>query len=315
MADKMKVIIDMDIGDDIDDAIALYAAMRCKLDIIGITTVFRNTAERARQAKKLLKEYANGYENVPVFAGHGTPLGTENEQPWPHIPHYTAELEKSIYAPDGSTPDDAVDFIIESCRKYGSELTVVAIGPFTNIARVIEKDADALNMAARVVIMGGAYYKQYADWNVICDVTAADIMFKSLNNLECIGADVTHLTVAEDDMYDDLLNYAGRENGHIYLTELCNLWRKDRPKAELVLHDPLVIYYLVNSVIFSMKYASVVVMTEGYARGLTLNVDAYGKKNLNSDAYVGFDSERKVLVASAIDLGAFNSRIFNDFKA
>lgn len=52
MSEKMKVIIDMDIGDDIDDAIALYAAMRQEFDILGVTTVFRNTVERARMAKK-----------------------------------------------------------------------------------------------------------------------------------------------------------------------------------------------------------------------------------------------------------------------
>ena len=66
MPKKYKVIIDMDIGDDIDDAIALLAAMKQGFDIIGITTVFRNTPERARMAKKMLKDFGNGYENVPV---------------------------------------------------------------------------------------------------------------------------------------------------------------------------------------------------------------------------------------------------------
>ena len=56
MEEKTKIIIDTDIGDDIDDAIALYAALRQGFDIIGITTVFQNTVERARQVKKLLKE-------------------------------------------------------------------------------------------------------------------------------------------------------------------------------------------------------------------------------------------------------------------
>ena len=77
MSEKMKVIIDMDIGDDIDDAIALYAAMRQGFDIVGVTTVYGNTVERARQAKKLLREYACGYDKTPVFAGHGAPIGTK----------------------------------------------------------------------------------------------------------------------------------------------------------------------------------------------------------------------------------------------
>ena len=313
MSERMKVIIDMDIGDDIDDAIALYAAMRQGFDIVGVTTVFGNTVERARQAKKLLMEYAHGYENTPVFAGYGVPIGTK-EKKLQHIPHYTSDLEEDIYAPDGNTPDDAIDFIIDACYKYGKDLTVIAIGAFTNIAKVIEKNAKALDLASKTVIMGGAYYKQYADWNVMCDVAAADIMFRSLSNLECIGADVTHLTVGEDALYDNLLNYKGNEKGHIYLKELCYLWKKDRPEAKLLLHDPLVIYYLADPSVCGMNYASVVVMTDGYARGLTFNVDAYSKKQLNSDAYVDFNDDHKVLVAATVDLNDFNARIFNDFN-
>lgn len=312
MCHKMKVVIDMDIGDDIDDALALYAAMRQGFDIIGVTTVYRNTVDRARQAKKLLTDYGNGYENVPVYAGYGTPIGTE-KQDFPHIPHYTPILEEALYAPNGATPEDAVDFLIDACHTYGKELTVIAIGPFTNLAKVIEKDADALNSAARVVIMGGAFYKQYADWNVMCDATAADRLFRSLNNLECIGADVTHLTVGEDALYENLLQYQGNEPGHLYLTEICRLWRIDRPKAKLLLHDPLVIYYVAQQDLCTMKDASVIVFTEGYAKGMTFNVDAYGKRKRNPEAYADFDETHKTRVAFAVDRDTFNARILKDF--
>lgn len=313
MAEKAKIIIDMDIGDDIDDAIALYAAMRLGFEIIGITTVFQNTVERARQAKKLLKEYGNGYENVPVYAGHGIPIDG-NGQYREHIAHYSPELENKLYDPDSTDPDAAVDFIIDACYKYGKDLAIVAIGAFTNIAKVIEKDQGALNLISKVVIMGGAYYKQYADWNVICDVSAADIMFRNLNNLECIGADVTHLMVGEDALYENLLNYSGKEKGHIYLSELCHLWKKDRPKAALLLHDPLVIYYLADSSLCKMKSASVVVITDGYARGMTLNIDAYGKRAFNEEAYADFDGNHRCLVAAEVDRERFNSIIFDDFN-
>ena len=133
MSEQMKILIDTDIGDDIDDAIALYAAMRQNFEIVGITTVFENTIQRARQVKKLLREYGHGYESVSVFAGYGTPIG-ERDREVKDIPHYTPDLEQDIYAPSGTNPRDAVDFIIDACYKYGKELTVVAIGPFTNIA-------------------------------------------------------------------------------------------------------------------------------------------------------------------------------------
>lgn len=312
MSKKRKILLDMDIGDDIDDALALYALMRRGFEIVGVTTVFGNTEERARQARKLMTEYGNGYERVPVFAGHGTPIGKEPKEKR-RIPHYTEDLEEARYAPDGTSPDDAVDFIVESCRRYGSELTVVAIGAFTNIARAIEKDADAVRSVARVAIMGGAYFKQYADWNVICDVTAADIMFRSLDNLVCIGADVTHTTVGEERLYENLLEYRGSERGHLYLSELCRLWRLDRPKARLLLHDPLVVYYLDDPSILGMKPAAVAVLTDGYARGMTLNVDAYGKRRFSPEVYADFDAERKVSVAETVDRDTFNARIFADF--
>ena len=312
MKRNLKIILDMDIGDDIDDAIALYAAMRQGFDIIGVTTVFRNTQERARMAKKLLLTYGRGYESVPVFAGHSTPIGAAPE-PARHIPHYTPDLEDATYAPHGADPDEAVDFIIDACRKYGKELTVIAIGPFTNIARAIQKDPEALDLCEKVAIMGGAFYKQYADWNVICDVPAADIMFKGLKNLECLGADVTHLMIGEQALYTNLLDYQGNEPGHRYLTELCKLWRINRPKSKLLLHDPLVVYYVADPTLCDMKTASVVVMTEGYAKGLTLNVNAYGKRRLNPEAYQGFDETRKALVAAKADRDAFNRRILADF--
>ena len=64
-----KFIIDTDIGDDIDDAFAIYLAMKLKVDLIGITTVFKNTLERSKMAKKLLNLLGRGYDNVPVYTG------------------------------------------------------------------------------------------------------------------------------------------------------------------------------------------------------------------------------------------------------
>ena len=312
MPEKMKVIIDTDIGDDIDDAIALYAAMQQGFEIIGITTVFRNTTDRARQVKKMLRAFGKGYEAVPVFAGYGNPLGTEPQQ-YEHIPHYTPDLESESFTPDGIAAETAVNFILDSCRKYGKELAIIVIGPFTNLAGVIKKDPDALNSIAKVVIMGGAYYKQYADWNVLCDVAAADVMFRNLKNLECIGADVTHLTVAKDALYDDLMNGKGEDPARCYLRELCRMWRRLCPNAQLVLHDLLAIYYFADPSICVMNSASVAVITDGFARAITLNVDAYGKKQYHPDIYAGFDEKHKTQVASEVDLDAFHTRILRDF--
>jgi len=301
--------MDMDIGDDIDDAIALYAAMERGFDLIGVTTVFRNTADRANMAKKLVTLYGCGYENTPVYAGYGVPTA-EAAQEYGHVIHYTEDVEN--YTPDSTDPTDAVDFIIESCRKYGKELCVIAIGPFTNLARVIEKDPEALNLCGKVCIMGGAYYKQYADWNVMCDVEAADTMFRTLENLECIGADVTHLCEAEPVLYDALMHGSKEDLAWKYLCEMCRIWRTDRPDAKLLLHDPLVVYYAEDPSICGTEVITAVVLTDGYARGMTLNVNAYGKKLMNRTAYEGYPM-KECRAARTVDLEQFNRRIRKDF--
>ncbi len=299
MENRIKVIIDMDIGDDIDDAFALLLAMELNFDIVGITTVFKNTHQRAKIAKKMLTLYGKGYENVPVFSGYGTPLHEERADHPTLMCQYTNDLEDKIYAPESENCEDAVDFIIDSCRKYRDELTVIAIGPFTNIAKVIEKDKDALNLAKEIIIMGGAYYKQYTDWNVICDVEAAKIMFDGINDIKCIGADVTHMLRISEEDDKVILNYSKNSEVHKYVAELYKLW-KQKKGACGVLHDPLAIYYAYDKSICNCETASVTVLTDGFARGLTLNVNAYGKSHMNT-AYKGFDYSKTHTLAKSVD--------------
>ncbi len=269
----MKYIIDTDIGDDIDDAFALLFAMEQRLDIIGITTVFKNTAERAKIAKKLMMLYGNGYENTPVFAGYGN--GGSG-----HLWQYTEDLKEEIYTPNSKNPDDAIDFIINSCKKYGKDLTVIAIGPFTNIAKVIEKEPNALNNIGKVIIMGGAYFKQYADWNVISDPESAKLIFEKVNNIKCIGADVTHLTKLAKRDDKAITEYKGTKAKE-YVSFLYSLWKRASGAKTGVLHDPLAIYYAINDDICQFENSKVFVITEGPARGMTLNLNAYGKSYLN----------------------------------
>ena len=305
-----KILLDTDIGDEIDDALALYFAMVQGIEIVGVTTVFKNTDERARITKRLMRLFGQGYENIPVFAGHGTPIADKTEN-YPHTCHFHNRLLSDEYAPDGDA-DGAVDFIIDSCERYGDELAVVAIGPFTNIARVIEKKPDALNKAGKVVIMGGAYYRQYADWNVMCDVEAADIMFRSLKNLECVGADVTHKTVLSREEHEAVLN-CKNDAAAIEIAELIRLWSVVNPDRYPTLHDPLAIYYAVHPEVCEVEKQKIAVLTEGYARGLTLNVDAYNKAYMNpACGYIG-DTDG-VVVAKNIDARAFINTFINIFR-
>ena len=306
---KLKLIIDTDIGDEIDDALALYYAMRREYEIIGITCVYKNTEERARITKRLLSLYGKGYENVPVFAGHGTPLAEQRGE-YPHTCHYHEGLNSPEYAPDGYE-DAAVDFIIDACERYGKDLAIVAIGPFTNISRAIEKSPSALNKAKRVVIMGGAYYRQYTDWNVMCDVEAADVMFSSLENLECVGADVTHRLPLTRDQHEITLN-CKNDGAAEEIGELIQLWSIVNPDRYPTLHDPLAVEYAVNPDVCETERARVKVICDGFARGLTLNVDGYNKDYMNP---IYTDNKvNEVTVAKDIDAVAFTKQFLEVFK-
>ena len=296
----MKILIDTDLGDDLDDAFALMSAMCLDLEVIGVTTVFRDTRSRARMAKKLLRDF--GYTDTPVYPGWSeyAPQPENHE----NVCLFGPELNAPEYEPEGNDPDDAVDFIIESCRRWGKELTVIAIGPFCNLAKVIEKDPQALALVGKVCIMGGAYFKQYADWNVMCDVPAAEVMFRSLPNLHCIGADVTHLLYADNTLLNALNSGAMG-----YLSTLYREWRQRDPNGPFLLHDVLAIYYALDPSICAMESIHVQLITQGPAKGLTLNVEGYSKAWLN-EFYRELPENPPVWAAKTVDLEQF-TRLFH----
>nr|MBQ5811325.1 nucleoside hydrolase [Clostridia bacterium] len=287
--ERTKVIIDTDIGDDIDDTLALYLAMQMDFDIIGITTVFGDTEKRARLAKKLMVLHGGKYALVPVYAGEKTDVSS--------FPTYMCQCTDDLS--EIGVESGAVDFIADSCKKYGKNLVILAIGPFTNLAKVIEKDREALNSVGKVVIMGGAYFRQYADWNVMCDTHAAKIMFENLKNLECLGADVTHSLSVGKENSDKLLALSGAPVKE-YVSELYGKWLAASGADCAVLHDPLAVYYLKHPDICEMSDISVAVVTDGYAKGLTVNVDAYRKAQMN-EAFANFDFSTKAKVAKSVD--------------
>ena len=105
----MRLLIDTDIGDDIDDALALALAMDEGADIVGLTTVFGDTVKRARMAKKLLS--LGGYGGVPIFCGYSGSMMTDGIRP-PDL--YTSELDGDEFAPDSEKPEEAVSFIVNA---------------------------------------------------------------------------------------------------------------------------------------------------------------------------------------------------------
>src|SRR5271165_5358502 len=127
---KSKIIIDTDIGDDIDDAFALALALRSpELEVLGVTTTFGDTELRGKLADRFLGEV--GHPEIPVMAGAPT--------------HVTNVFTQRPYAENGhfakASHGNAVDFLLEQIRRYPGEITLIGIGPLVNVGAAIDKDA------------------------------------------------------------------------------------------------------------------------------------------------------------------------------
>jgi purine nucleosidase len=199
-APRQLLIIDTDIGDDIDDAFAIALALQSpEVKILGITTAWGNTALRARLVKRFLRE--TGHGDIPVAVG-----------PEKYPAKGTLTFSQARYAerePEVKLPG-AVDFLLAEIRKHPGEITLVAIGPETNLGAAIEKDAETFRQLRRVVLMGGSVYRGYdglayplaptkamPEWNILCDVAAAQKVFASGVPLFVMPLDSTQIKLEE----------------------------------------------------------------------------------------------------------------------
>ena len=174
-----KIIIDTDIGDDVDDAFALALAVKSpELQVLGVMTTFGDTETRAKITERFLGEVGRG--DIPVLAGKAT--ATKN-------PMSQRKYAENHFAK--ASHGDAVEFLLQQIRKYPGEITLIAIGPLMNVGAAIDKDAATFRKLKRVVLMGGSVRRGYGDlgytaavppmpeWNILNDVGSAQKLFTS----------------------------------------------------------------------------------------------------------------------------------------
>ena len=171
------VIIDTDIGDDIDDAFALALALKSpELKILGVTTTFGDTALRARLTQRYLQ--AAGRGDIPVFAG--PPSSTDNL------------MTQAAYAKRQPARkfDDGADFILRTAREHPGQITLIGIGPLFTVQAAIQRDPAAFRQLKRVVIMGGCIERGYdgaggekrppePEWNIDRNPAGARALFSA----------------------------------------------------------------------------------------------------------------------------------------
>jgi purine nucleosidase len=145
-----RIILDTDIGTDVDDAMAVaLAALSPELIVEGITTVYGNVDIRSRMVLKILKML--GRSDIPVFSGVREVLLRNREIWWlGHEGEGLLEEGDENLLPE---TQHAVDFIINTVMSNPGEITIVAIGPFTNLAVVLAREPKVANNVKNIIIM------------------------------------------------------------------------------------------------------------------------------------------------------------------
>lgn len=289
---KRKVIIDCDPG--IDDALALMLALSSsELDIIGITIVCGNTpvelgAENALRVLNIMNRL-----DIPVYSGEKTPLIREYISA--QDTHGMDGLGETNYPKiaEGRRYRDAPEFIIKSLRET-EMLSIIALGPMTNIARALEQDEECFSRLDTFVSMGGNFRSHgncspVAEYNYWCDPHGAKKVFESFEKINkkihMIGLDVTRKIV----LTPSLLSYIKRVNEVKggFIERIVQFYFDFHWKYEkiigCVINDPLAVAYFINPAICKGFEAFTTVETEGISIGQSV-VDSmnFWKKGKNS---------------------------------
>jgi inosine-uridine nucleoside N-ribohydrolase len=186
-----KLLFDTDIGSDIDDAVALaWLLANPECELVGITTVSGQPMERAMLASALCR--AAG-KDVPVVPGQERPLRVEPRQP---VAQQSVALPR--WEHQRSFPkQDAADFMAEVIASHPGEVTLLAVGPMTNVARLFQRRPESAEQLKQVVLMCGRFGKEQigeraGEWNSYCDPHAAAVVFGTkVRRLVSLGLDVT----------------------------------------------------------------------------------------------------------------------------
>ena len=271
-----KVIIDTDIGSDVDDALALALALRSsELNLEAVTVVYGDLDVRARIALKMLK--LAGVEGVPVAKGVEKPLLRERRVFW------TGHEGEGILTPEDETlkpsPIHAVDLITSKIRSMKGEVTLITLGPLTNIAAAIIREPSIVENVKEVFVMGGVtrlfdgFNLPFREHNIYCDPEAARLVFNSGMPITMVPLDVTlKASINREDLKRISAVNTPFTDAIVSMVEHYPRFRK---RDYTWLHDPLTVAVSIDETLVKTMEMKVIVETRGEATtGQTLALPA-----------------------------------------
>jgi inosine-uridine nucleoside N-ribohydrolase len=296
-----RVLLDCDPGHD--DAIALLLALASpELELLGVTTVAGNqTLEKTTANAIRVLEFA-GRTDVPVAAGADRPLVRE-----PFVAAYV-HGETGLDGPELPPPQGApvnrhaVDFLADKIREADGEVTLVPVGPLTNVALMLALHPDA--RPERIVLMGGAIAEgnvtPAAEFNIWCDPEAAARVFASGIDVTMVGLDVTHKALFTT-------AHIGRLAGRVgeMVTELLRFY--DRFHREVYgfdgspIHDAVAVAHVLRADLVETKHLNVEIEVESeLSRGRTV-VDLWKRSDRAPNAHVAVDIDADAFLELLIE--------------
>jgi inosine-uridine nucleoside N-ribohydrolase len=259
-SDKIKIILDTDIGDDIDDAWALAFVISYKNFLpLGVTITHGNTPERAKIACKML--HIAKRDDIPIFVGRKTNDKVFQQYSWAEDFTARRPVKKS-----------AADFIVETVKRYPGEVTLLAVGPLQNVADALRKEPNLSKYVKRVVLMSGCVYgatfspgKPVPEWNVYQSTADAQLVYGAGLPLTIVPLDSTMLVQLSD---QERKRVADHQSPLTYALEcLYRLWLSG-PTQRMTLHDQLAVAEAASAGTFFGKKETLplVVDDQGYTR-------------------------------------------------
>ena len=296
--EKRKIILDCDPGHD--DAIAiLLAASHPAIDLLAVTVVAGNqTLDKTLPNALHVCQHLN--IDVPVYGG--MPLPMVREQVVAATIHGESGLDGPVFEPltRKAEKENAVNYIIRTLMESDGDITLVPVGPLTNIAMAMRMEPRIIPKIREIVVMGGAYgignITPAAEFNFYADPEAANVVFRSGVPIVMMGLDLTNQTICTPDIIErmeKLGNKAGRLFGDIMRFTLKTQKEYNGLEAGPV-HDVTCVAYLIAPELFTMRdMYTVIDINRGpsYGRSVCDYIGNTGKKP-NSKVGITLDLEK-----------------------
>lgn len=269
-----RVILDVDTGTD--DAVAIImAALSPAIELVAVTTVWGNLPIGNTTDNTLRVLDFIGKAEVPVYRGLGKPFaphpyrGLGADRGNAGLMHPAALDLPATSLQERSQP--AVEWLVETLRAATEQITLVAVGPLTNIAAALTLDPTITEKVDELVIMGGANefgnVTPAAEGNVWCDPIAADVVFQGgFSRIVLVPLDATHRAVISADQAKELkaVGTPGAVAAAVMIEQRVLAHDKTQPQPiahTAAVHDPLCIAYLIDPAVVDLEPLHVAIDT------------------------------------------------------